>query len=79
MPRTSFSLQIGALKFNQQSLLTVLSGLFLLGLLVGIACAIHIDNPGLSIAVTLPLYAAFIIPTLIIIKGIRKADEINTP
>jgi len=73
----SFSLTLGSLKFNSKSLGTIAFGLFLIGILVGIYAAIHLDFPNLSQVVTLPIFLAFVFPAFIIFKGIQEAEEIT--
>ena len=79
MANQSLSLKIGSLKFNTDSLITIAFGLFIAGILTGTLVAIHIDNPGVSPSIGFPLYMAFVVPGIICWKGIRKAEEINTP
>ncbi|NGP87222.1 hypothetical protein [Fodinibius halophilus] len=75
---SSFSLQIGSLNFNSRSLGIITFAIFLMGILVGTYSIIHIDNPGISHSITVPVFfGAFIIPTLILFKGIRKAEKVT--
>jgi hypothetical protein len=72
-----FSLTIGSLKFNAKSIGIILFASLLMGILAGLYSAIHIDNPNISQAVTSPLLWAFVIPAILLIKGIRKAKRGN--
>lgn len=68
---------IGSLSFSNKSIGFIIAGCFLLGLLAGLLSVIHIDNPGTPLWMTLPILFANIVPILIIVKGLHKAEVIN--
>ncbi|WP_171032921.1 hypothetical protein [Fodinibius saliphilus] len=71
----NFFIQIGQLLFNKESTATILLGVLLLGVMVGLLSIIHINNPDTTITETLPLFFGTVIPILIIIKGFKKAVQ----
>ena len=72
----SFSLQIGSLLFTPASLVYIVLGLFLLGVLMGLLSIIHIDNPNVSSAVTMLLLWMTAVPIGIVVKGALKARSV---
>lgn len=76
MDDTSFSLQIGSLLFTRASLTYIVSGVFLLGVLMGLLSIIHIDNSNVSSAVTMSLLWMTAVPIGIIGKGVGKARSV---
>ena len=77
MKKESFSLILGSLRFDSKALSIIATGLFLLGLIVGIYSIYHIENPNTSIVVMLLFFAAMVIPCRIVVKGIHKAKDLN--
>lgn len=69
----NFSIQISQLSFNKGSIVIILLGFLLLGIMVGILSITHIDNPTTTLTDTLPLFFGIVISIYIIIKGFKKA------
>ncbi|HEX6981736.1 MAG TPA: hypothetical protein VF181_03150 [Balneolaceae bacterium] len=77
MAKEPLSLKIGSLQFTAESLSYIVFGFFLLGVLMGLLSIIHIDNPEVSLSVTMPLLWTAVIPMVIIGKGVRKATVVK--
>lgn len=71
----NFSIQIGQLLFPKKSIITILFGFLVLGIMVGILSILHIDNPTITLTDTLPLFFGTIIPIFIIISGFKKTIQ----
>lgn len=77
MSENSFSIRIMSLKFNQKAISQVIFGFFLLGVLMGAFSIIHIGSVTFSSIIAMPLFWAAIIPIVVIVNGIRKAEIIK--
>ena len=77
MKDNSFSLQIGSLLFTRASLTYITFGGFLLGVLLGLLSIIHIDSANTSSAGTTLLLWMAVIPIVIVVKGVRKAEDVS--
>lgn len=67
-----FFLQIGSMEFNKKAIGNLLFGFFFIGLLAGVYSMVHIQNPAVPFAATLPILLGIVIPAYFITKGIRE-------
>ncbi|HEX6981492.1 MAG TPA: hypothetical protein VF181_01920 [Balneolaceae bacterium] len=73
-----FSLKLGSLLFTLPSIKYITLGLFLAGFLTGITAIIHVEYPEIAASLTVfPVFAAMLLPLYFIIKGVRKAEEVE--
>lgn len=78
MDNKSFSLKIGTLVFGKESLSYIFFGFFLVGILIGTFSLVHINHPTISEPIiTLLLISGFVIPFILIYKGVLKAVDLS--